>query len=115
MSRWKYKQATVTAGENSQTVRQLTAEERGWVAGARAKLGDPKTADKEALVKIQQEVVRKASVNPELSEQDVAEMPGDLLDACASKVMELTLGPDWNKDDEGDPEKKASEGDSPAS
>lgn len=116
MSRWKYKTALVTVGDNSQTVRQMTADERAYIASERAKLGDPKApANKEPQMRLQRELVQRAAINPELSEQDAKDMPADLLDACAGKIMELTLGPDWNKEDEGDPEKKGSEGTSPGS
>lgn len=118
MSRWKYKTATVAVGENSQTVRQMTADERAWLAGERAKLGDPKKADRAEQMRLQRELVQRASINPELTDQDVKEMPSDLVDACAGKIMELTLGPDWNKsdgDEDGAPEKKASEDPDPGS
>lgn len=86
MSRWKYRTETVTVGDNSQTVRQLTSGELRQVLDLRTKVmgdgGNP--MDLVALV------VRLGATNPGLSETDVAEMPQDLQNACREKIMDLS-------------------------
>lgn len=93
-SRWKYKQELVTVGENSQTVRQLTAGERTTIMGKRSKL---KEGDAEGQANLQRDIVTMAAIDPPVTADEVTSMPTDLLDACAAKVMDLTNGPEGDE------------------
>lgn len=95
MSRWKYKTETVTAGENSQKVRQLTAGERHQFAMATKKAKEDPSDQTDRL----RMLATFGCVDPELTEADVDAMPGDLLGACVEKIMELS-GLGGKKDDE---------------
>lgn len=91
MSRWKYKTATVTVGDNSQDVRQLTQSERAEFAASSQKIkkGEMQPIELPPLV------VGFAAINPKLTKEEVADMPGDLMDACVDRIMELSgLGDD---------------------
>lgn len=80
--RWKLKQATVTEGDNSVVVRQLTtAERREFI-----ELG--KNADVKPLEKTTK-IVEWCTV-PKLSREDIDAMPPELHDAAVEKVMELS-------------------------
>jgi hypothetical protein len=102
MSRWKYKTDTVTVGENSQAVRMLTAGERKQFAQASQKIkaGEMQKSDLPALV------AKMGCTNPTLSEEELEAMPPDLLDACVSKIMELTGFKAGDDEAAEDPEKK---------
>lgn len=85
--RWKYRQDTVTVGENSIVVRQLTAGERRDFAAASGKVrnGEMKGGDLPLML------MKFASISPRITtDEDVAEMPPELLDACTHKILELT-------------------------
>lgn len=88
MSRWKFPTHKVTSGENSQEVRGLSHAQRQQMAQMVRASRDPASAVDNHTV--QAFVVRAGAVNPELSEQDVAEMPHDLADECSAKILELT-------------------------
>lgn len=85
-SRWKYKTDTVTVGENSQKVRQLTAGERRQFAESSKKVakGEMEAGELPALV------AKFGCIDPVLTQEDADSMPGDLLTACVDKIMELT-------------------------
>lgn len=95
MSRWKYRTETVTVGSNSQNVRQLTAGERKTFA-ATSKEIKAGTADANDLPAL---IAGFGCVDPQVTKEELAEMPTDLLDAVVAKIMELTGF-------EGDDEKK---------
>jgi hypothetical protein len=86
MSRWKYRTATVTVGENSQDVRQLTAGERKALTdvGAKIKAAVMLNADVPLLI------ASFGCINPAVSIDEAHQMPPDLLDAVCSKIFELT-------------------------
>lgn len=94
MSRWKHKQETVTVGENSIVVRQLTAGERREFI----ELG--KKADLAPMTKTAK-MVEWCSV-PKLSAEEIDDMPPELQDAAVAKIMQLS-----GLDKGDDPEKKA--------
>lgn len=102
MSRWKYKTATVTVGENSQDVRQLTQKERGEFAAASKQIKEGKLQ----AMDLPPMVVKFAAINPQLTADDLESMPPDLMDECCRKVMELSGMRDEEPD--ADPEKKDS-------
>lgn len=97
MGRWKYPTETVSVGANSQNVRCLTAAERSAVMAAQKAL---EKGDIAGMTKVQMQIARAGSVDPELTEEDVQTMPSSFLDAVAAKVMELTGEgqPDEKKD-----------------
>ena len=84
MSRWKYKTATVTVGENSQEVRQLTHNERLEFAAQSKKI----KADQGDANAILTTVLKFGCVG--LTDEDVKGMPPDLADACVEKIMALS-------------------------
>lgn len=86
MSRWSYPVEVVTVGNNSQSVRCLTARERREFSGLGAKV---KSGEIVAAA-IPEYVVQWGAINPVLSMEEVQDMPTDLIDACREKIMELT-------------------------
>ena len=90
MPKWKYKEADVTVGENTQRVRQLTADERRQFAeNAKKRKEEGKTSEASGASEMMQKLVEWASMPP-LSKDDVASMPAELLDACTSKILDLS-------------------------
>jgi hypothetical protein len=85
-SRWKYRTATVTVGENSQTVRMLTAGERRQFAEMNAK----KKAGEVTGIDMANAVLVFGTVDPKLTVEEIDAMPPDLYEACTVKIMELT-------------------------
>lgn len=83
-SRWKHPTETVTAGQNSQVVRALTHRERMEFAKKSSEIKDGKFSkhDLPALI--------AGFGCVDLDPKDLEDMPGDLLDACVGKIMELT-------------------------
>ena len=104
MSRWTYKKATVTEGDNTLEVRQLTQKERGEFAEASRKIkaGEMKAQDLPPLI-------LKFAALGGLSAEEIDEMPPELADAGVRKIMELS-GMNSSKDapDDDDGEKKDS-------
>lgn len=96
MSRWKYKTELVTVDENSVTVRGLTAGERLHMSDVQKKgkaLADTDQATivpGDSAVNFSRQVAKCGVINPPLTDQDLAEMPGQLLDAVVAKVLELS-------------------------
>lgn len=86
MSRWKYKTDTVTVGDNTQTVRQLTAAERAQFAALSNDIKDHKLDASQLPLK----VAKMGCTAPELSETDLADMPTEMLDACVDKILVLS-------------------------
>jgi hypothetical protein len=82
VSRWKLKQDTVTVGENSVVVRQLTAGERRQFVELGKKTEVPPM---ERLAKL----VEWCAL-PQLTKEELDQMPPELQDAAVSKVMELS-------------------------
>lgn len=106
-SRWKYRTATVTVDENTVTVRGLTAGERQQFAETSKRLKDAKaagTADPSAAMNVPRMVAKFGIVaEPPLTDDDLTAMPGDLLDATVTKILELS----GVKADEKDEKKEA--------
>jgi hypothetical protein len=86
LSRWKYKTEKVTVGENSQTVRMMTAGDQA-AFGALSKKIQAGAVDKNEISFL---VVRLTSIDPTLTEEEARDMPPELLMACVSKAMELS-------------------------
>lgn len=86
MSGWSYQTATVTVGENSQAVRQLTVSERREFSKSseRIKAGELTARDLPEIV------ARFGCINPVRSSEEVGSMPPELFDACVAKILELT-------------------------
>jgi hypothetical protein len=84
-SRWKHRIETVTVGENSQRVRGLTAGE----CNQYIELNKKAKAGEISPMQMAQKVVAMACVEPTMSEQEVADMPGELFAAVTQKVLEL--------------------------
>ena len=80
-SRWKLKQATVTVGENSIDVRQLSAKERRDFV-------DLKGTELKPLERTAK-LVEWCAV-PKLSKEELDDMPPELQDAAIAKVLELS-------------------------
>lgn len=95
MSRWKYKTAEVTVGENTQKVRGLTVGERKKfaIASMEIKAGNRPATDLPGMI------VGFGCIDPSLTKEDVEAMPSDLLDAAVSKIMSLTGFKDEEKKD----------------
>jgi len=93
-SRWKYRTELVTVDDNSVTVRGLTAGERMQFAETSKKMRDAKTAgglELGAALSVPKMVARFGIVaDPPLTDDDIAGMPGDLLDAVVTKILELS-------------------------
>lgn len=85
MSRWKYATATVKAGENAASVRQLSAGERARFAHLAA---EPRK-DAGAAVGMMIDLVVMGSIES-LSREEVEQMPGQLLELAAQKILELS-------------------------
>lgn len=86
MSRWKYKVETVTVGENSQKVRQMTTQERKQFAQASKEIknGERRADELPGMI------AEFGCTDPQLMPEEIADMPADLLDACVSKIMDLS-------------------------
>lgn len=84
--RWKYKTETVTAGENSQQVRGLTAGERSTFIDLNKKV----KAGELSSVAVMTKVAAMGCINPACSEVEVEAMPHDLHDAAVTKILELS-------------------------
>lgn len=100
MSRWKYKTATVSVGDNAVDVRQLTAGERKQFVQLSREVKEGKAAQMD----LPPFIIKAATINPSLTDDDIASMPPELADACVRKIMELT-GLRENADGD-EPEKK---------
>lgn len=94
MSRWKYRTESVTVDENTVTVRGLTAGERTQFAETSKKVKEAKaagTTDPAAAMSVPRMVAKFGIVaNPPLTDDDLTTMPGDLLDAAVTKILELS-------------------------
>jgi hypothetical protein len=92
--RWKYKTATVTVDENTVTVRGLTVGERAEFAEVSKTLKaqrDAGEASPRAAMHVPRMVAKFGIVaEPPLEDADVLAMPGDLLDAAVTKILELS-------------------------
>lgn len=84
-SRWKYKTEKVTVDENTVTVRGLTA-------GERVEFSDTSKKVKAGEIPASQvpRMVVKMGCTDALSDEDVTAMPGELLDAACTKILELS-------------------------
>lgn len=84
MSRWVHRTDTVTVGDNQQKVRGLSHRERSKFAEAAKKIkaGELSATDLPELV------AKLGCVG--LEAKDVEDMPADLMDACVTKILELT-------------------------
>jgi len=82
--RWKYKTDTVTVGENSVVVRQLTVRERLQFANASKAVKEGKLEPIELP-----KVVLQAGIEG-LSDQESLDMPADLVDAAVNRILELS-------------------------
>lgn len=94
MSRWKYRTEKVTIDENTVTVRGLTAGERLAFAEVSKKMRDAKaagTTDPAANQSVPRMVAKFGIVaEPPLTDEDLTDMPGNLLDAVVTKILELS-------------------------
>lgn len=101
MSRWTYLTAIVDVEGNKQTVRCLTAGERQkYIA-----LGKAIRENKELASAIPAAIVGWGAINPILTDEDVADMPTELLDACVAKIIELSgMGRDDDEKKEQTPD-----------
>jgi hypothetical protein len=108
VSRWKYRTETVTVDENSVTVRGLTAGERTQFAETSKRVKDAKAAgnvDPGAAMNVPRMVAKFGIVaNPPLTDDDLTSMPGDLLDAAVTKILELSGVKAEKKADPAEPE-----------
>jgi hypothetical protein len=87
VSRWKYRTATVTVGENSIEVRQFTTEERRQFH----ELHKAARESGSGLLGLQKQVMMWTVITaPALTEEDARTMPPELTDAAVEKVMELS-------------------------
>lgn len=101
MSRWKYRTETVTVGENSVEVRQFTQRERGEFASNSKKIKDGGLQPME----LPPLVIKFGTT---LTEDEIAEMPPELADACVRKIMDLSGLGDDDETDPAEREKKES-------
>lgn len=99
MSRWTYRSDTVTVGPNSQKVRQLTAGERRTFADTSKAIKEGKAEARDLPYLI----AGFGCIDPQLSKDELHDMPTDLLDACVDRIMKLT----GFREDEDEDEKKA--------
>jgi len=94
VSRWKYRTETVTVDENTVIVRGLTAGERTHFMETSKKIKEAKaagTTDTAAAMSVPRMVAKFGIVtDPTLSDEDLTTMPGDLLDAAVTKILELS-------------------------
>lgn len=86
VGRWKYKTAVVTVEDNAVTVRGLTAGERAefLAHSKKVKAGEANAAETPNLV------AKAGVVDPSLSDEELAGMPGQLLEAAVAKILELS-------------------------
>lgn len=112
MSRWKYKVASVTVDENTVSVRGLTAGERMEFAEQSRKAREERAAASESptvvvralpsALAVPRLVAKLGVVDPPLTDEDVETMPGDLLDAVVTKILELSGVKSDEKDEKKD-------------
>lgn len=107
MSRWKYRTEAVTVDENTVTVRGLTAGERMQFAETSKKIKDAKaagTTEPATNMSVPRMVAKFGIVaDPLLTDQDLTDMPGDLLDAAVTKILELSGVKGDEKDEKKEP------------
>jgi hypothetical protein len=105
-SRWKYRTEDVTVDENTLTVRGLTAGERMQFAEISKKVkaaAAAGTVDPAANMSVPRMVAKFGIVaNPPLTDEDLTDMPGDLLDAAVTKILELSGVKGDEKDEKKD-------------
>lgn len=100
VGRWKHRTATVTAGENSQKVRGLTAGEReAFIESNKKRVAGEITGGEAA-----RGIIVAGCVDPPVIDAEAATMPSDLHDACVAKILELS----GLKDDDKSEKKEAS-------
>lgn len=86
--RWKYPTETVTVGPNSVTVRGMTFGERIQFAAKRKEQKD--AGDQRKGFEMTGMLAKFGIVEPKLTDQEISEMPGDLLEAAVEKIMALS-------------------------
>ncbi len=104
MSRWKYQTAQVSIGEDSVTVRGLTAGEQLKLREAKRKaLADDAAGKITTGQEATNQIVMFGVIDPPLTEADLDDMPVALMLHAAAKIMELSGvksdDPDEKKDE----------------
>jgi hypothetical protein len=91
-TRWKYRTATVEVEENTVMVRGLTAGERQTFAETSKAIKEGKAAGDQVTALYVPRMVAKFGIvsDPPMTEEDIAAMPGNLLDAAVTKILELS-------------------------
>lgn len=84
MSRWTYKTEAVTVGGNTVDVRSLTYGERIAFGKASREARDG-NGDRQQIIGT---LLKFGCVN--VSDQDIDEMPAELIEAATDKILELT-------------------------
>lgn len=88
MSRWTYRTQTVTAGENKQDVRELTAGECRQFTEANKKAKEaPGDGAADQVITL---VVSLGATNPTMTPEEVDSMPADLRAACFGAIIAVT-------------------------
>lgn len=90
MSRWKYQTELVTVGENSASIRSLTAGERLKFTEMRKTMTG---------VEVKHAIVKFCCVDPAPGSEEFGDMPGDLFDAVFDKIIEMAGGGAEKKDE----------------